>query len=363
MKEEYNNQQPLVAIHCFTYNHQKYIKNAIKGFVIQKTKFPFTTIIVDDASTDHESIILWNFANNELDLSSMQQYENDDYIRVIAKHKINHKCTFDILFLKYNHYHKKDKTIYLNEHHDTSKYIAICEGDDYWTDPQKLQKQVDFLEGHSDYTMTCHRVKCFSESDQKFIREDYCYEKSQDIRVKDIIYRTGLFIPTCSIIYRKEVKDNYPDYCTKCLVGDYPLQIMCAMKGKTYYFNDLMGVYRVNNNNSWMGKQVWRKFSKERVEVIRSQLNMFKGFAKDYPQWEKQFHNKEVDHILRFMPSKIGVSQEDYKKYVEEFVEEINKFTLLEKLDMKIRMCNNQYVKSLYRKIYLKQFHTKKKYI
>lgn len=331
--------QIIVSIKCLVYNHAPYIRQCLDGFVMQKTNFRFEAIVHDDASTDGTQDII-------------REYEKKypDIIKPIYEVE--------------NQYRKGTlRAIMDNAVSESSKYIAICEGDDYWTDPYKLQKQVDFLEGHSEYTMTCHRVKCFSESDQKFIREDYCYEKSQDIRVKDIIYRTGLFIPTCSIIYRKEVKDNYPDYCTKCLVGDYPLQIMCAMKGKTYYFNDLMGIYRVNNNNSWMGKQVWRKFSKERVEVIRSQLNMFKGFAKDYPQWEKQFHNKEVDHILRFMPSKIGVSQEDYKKYVEEFVEEINKFTLLEKLDMKIRMCNNQYVKSLYRKIYLKQFHTKKKYI
>ena len=333
--------QIVVSIRCLTYNHAPYIRQCLDGFVKQKTNFRFEAIVHDDASTDGTQDIIREYAEKYPDIIK-PIYETE------------------------NQYSKRDgslRRVIDSAMSPTSKYIAICEGDDYWTDPQKLQKQVDFLEGHSDYTMTCHRVKCFSESDQKFIREDYCYEKSQDIRVKDIIYRTGLFIPTCSIIYRKEVKDNYPDYCTKCLVGDYPLQIMCAMKGKTYYFNDLMGVYRVNNNNSWMGKQVWRKFSKERVEVIRSQLNMFKGFAKDYPQWEKQFHNKEVDHILRFMPDKIGVSKEDYKKYVEVFVEEINNFTLFEKLDMKIRMCNNQYVKSLYRKIYLKQFYTKKKYI
>lgn len=351
-----------VAIRCLSYNHEKFIEDAIHGFVIQQTDFPFAAIVLDDASTGKETEVLWNFVNKELDLSCVQKDETDDYIKVVAPHKSNQNCIFVIILLKYNHYSiKKSKIPYIKEWQNFAQYIALCEGDDYWTDSNKLQKQVDFLDNHPDYTMTCHRIKCFSESKQKFVREDYCYKRSRDIRVKDIIYRSGIFIPTCSIVYRKEITNDYPDYCTKCLVGDYPLQIICAMKGKTYYFNDLMGVYRIDSQNSWTGKQAWGRYSEQRVKVIRSQVNMFRGFAKDFPQCRKVFHHKEVDQILRFMPQKWNAPKEDLQKYQNAFAEDLGNLTFLEKLDMKIRMFENWYVRALWHKLYLSRFSIKSK--
>ena len=351
-----------VAIHCLTYNHEHFIEDALNGFIMQQVDFPFAAILVDDASTDKEPELLWNFINNQLTSNKIKKEETEDYIKIVAPHKSNQNCIFVIILLKYNHYNiKKSKIPYIKEWQNSAQYIALCEGDDYWTDPLKLQKQVDFLDAHPDYTMTCHRIKCFSESKQKFVREDYCYKNSQDIRVKDIIYRTGIFIPTCSIVYRKEVKVNYPNYCIKCLVGDYPLQIMCAMNGKTYYFNDLMGVYRINVPNSWTSRQTWGRYSEQRVNVIRSQINMFRGFANDYPQWKRVFHVKEIDQILRFMPKKWNAPKEDLQKYQDAFAEELGNLTFWERQDMKIRMCKNRVVRALYHKLYLKRFSMKSK--
>lgn len=348
-----------IVIRCITYNHERFIEDTLHGFVIQQTNFPFMAIVIDDASTDKEPAILWNFINQELDTSLSQSSETNDYTRISAPHKTNKNCIFDIIFLKYNHHRKKPKGPYIKERLNSCQYIALCEGDDYWIDPLKLQKQVDFLDAHPNYTMTCHRIKCFSESKQKFVREDYCYKNSQDIRVKDIIYRSGIFIPTCSIVYRKEITNDYPDYCTKCLVGDYPLQIMCAMKGNTYYFNDLMGVYRIDSQNSWTANQTWGRYSEQRVKVIRSQINMFRGFANDYPQWKRVFHVKEIDQILRFMPKKWNAPKEDLQKYQDAFAEELGNLTFWERQDMKIRMCKNRVVRALYHKLYLKRFYAK----
>jgi glycosyltransferase involved in cell wall biosynthesis len=329
---------------------------------MQQTDFPFVAIVVDDASTDKTPEILWNFINNQLISNNIKKEETEDYVKIVAPHKTSQNCIFVIILLKYNHHStNKSKLPYFIKWQDIAKYQAICEGDDYWTDPLKLQKQVDYLDAHPDYTMACHRIKCFSESKQKFVREDYCYKRSRDIRVKDIIYRSGIFIPTCSIIFRKVVTKDYPKYCLKCLVGDYPLQIMCAMKGKTYYFNDLMGVYRINIPNSWTGKQTWGRYSEQRVKVIHSQINMFKGFANDYPQWKRVFHVKEIDQILRFMPKKWNAPKEDLQKYQDAFAEELGNLTFWERQDMKTRMCKNRVVRALYHKLYLKRFYAKSK--
>lgn len=355
-----NSNNPIVIIRCWTFNHGQYIRECLDGFVMQKTDFPFAAIVVDDASTDNEPDLLWDFINKELESSTAQRDETEDYVRVTATHKTNHNCMFVFFFLKYNHYSiKKNKRQYLKEWEDNAKYIAGCEGDDYWTDPLKLQKQIGFLESHPDFTMTCHRIQCYSQTSQKIIREEYCYNKSRKIKTKDIIYRTGFFIPTCSIVIRKSVLDNYPEYCSKCMVGDYPLQIMCAMKGNTYYFNEVMGVYRVDNGSSWTGSQDWCVYSERRVKVIRSQINMFRGFAKDYPKWRKYFHNKEVDQILRHIPCKKGTPVEDQKKYFAAFSEEINNLSLFEKIDMKIRMSTYYSFKTLYFKYILSKYSRK----
>lgn len=354
-----NSYIPKVIILCMTYNQKTYIQQCLDGFVMQKTDFPFAALVVDDASTDNEQEVLWDFINNELDASTLQTIETEDYVRAIATHKTNSNCTFIFFFLKYNHYRKKERKIYFKDWYESSKYHAICEGDDYWTDPLKLQKQVDILEKNQDVMMVCNRTKLYSERRKKYIGENYCYHKSQVVNPKDVIYRTGLFISTCSVLYRKDIRDNIPEYWANCKVDDYPLQIMCAMKGKVYYFNEPMSVYRVENSNSWMGKQKWGKLDKSRLEVIESQINMFKGFAKDFPQYEKYFNRKIANHINRFIPAKRP--QEEINKYLEFFRKDIEKYSLVQKFDLwmcKLRMPRTRY---LYKKLFHKQYSERKK--
>lgn len=348
-----------VVIRCMTYNHGPYIRQCLDGFTMQRTDFPFVVIVVDDASTDNEPEVLRDFISSELDPAVAQKEETDDYVKVISPHKSNNNCIFVIIFLKYNHYRKKPKRLYYRKWEDAAKYLGSCEGDDYWIDPLKLQKQVSFLEANPDFTMVCNRTKLYSEKRKKFIGENYCYNNSQVVKAKDIIYRSGLFISTCSILYRKEIKDNITEYWARCKVGDYPLQIMCAMKGKVYFFNDIMSVYRVENSNSWMGKQKWGKIDTDRLEVIKSQINMFKGFAKDFPQYKMYFERKIANHINRFIPAKRP--QEEIDQYIGFFRDDIKKYTLIQKFDLwmcKLRMPRVRY---LYKSLFQRQYSERKK--
>jgi len=304
MKKQALNQASLpyvVSVYCMTFNHSKYIVEAMDGFCLQKTDFPFVCTIIDDASTDGEQDVINQYLQKHFDMSEnscVRNEETDDYILTFAQHKTNKNCFFAVVLLKYNHYQiKKPKLQYLSEWRDHVRYIAWCEGDDFWVDPMKLQKQVDYMELHPDCTMTCSRAKLYSEKQQKYIGESYCYSKSQFVFPEDIIRRGGLYINSCSIIYRKEIKDNYPDYCKKCAVGDYPLQIMCAMKGCVYYFNEAMAVYRVENSSSWRGQQDINKVTCKRFNTILSEVNMFKGFSKDYPNYSTVFHDK-INHFI-----------------------------------------------------------------
>ena len=165
----------MVRVSCMTYNHENYIVDALNGFVMQQTSFPVVYTIVDDASTDNNVQVIKKFVEDNFDLQDDSiAYEKDfDYGHVVfARHHTNTNCFFAVVFLKENHYSQhKTKAPYLKEWMDT-KYVAMCEGDDYWTDPLKLQKQVSFLEEHPDYSLCCHRYKIFDQNDGKW-EDDY----------------------------------------------------------------------------------------------------------------------------------------------------------------------------------------------
>jgi glycosyltransferase involved in cell wall biosynthesis len=124
---------PLVSICCITYNHEKYIRETIEGFLIQKTKFPIEIIIHDDASADNTANIIREYEKKFPHLITAIYQKENQYSKGVRS--ITVKFTFPIA---------------------RGKYIALCEGDDYWTDPYKLQKQVDFLEANPEYTFTFH---------------------------------------------------------------------------------------------------------------------------------------------------------------------------------------------------------------
>ena len=352
----------LVCVRCYTFNHANYIEDAMNGFTMQETTFPFVCTIVDDASTDGEQEVIKNYLKEHFvldDNETVRNEETDDYVLTFAQHKTNRNCYFAVLFLKYNHHSiKRPKKHYIKEWIENIKYIAHCEGDDYWINPQKLQKQVDVLEANPGFTMVCNRTKLYSERQKKYIGENYCYDKSQMVRPKDVIYRTGVYISTCSVVYRKELRDNIPDYWKKCKVGDYPLHIMCAMKGKVYYLNDIMSVYRVQIANSWTGQQKWGKLDEGRIAVIKSRINMFKGFAKDFPKYKKYFKNKVANEITRNIPFK--QSQQDIDNYLELFSEDIKRFGWAQKLDLWMRRKGRGRFKIYYLKYFQEKFNQRR---
>lgn len=159
-----------VRIQCMTYNQAPYIEDAMNGFCMQQTDFPFLAVVVDDASTDGEPEVIKKYLAEHFDneaLDSPTPDETDEYVRVFARHKENKNCYFLVMFLKYNHYSiKKAKLVSVADLIRPIPYIALCEGDDYWTDPMKLQKQVDVLEEHPDFSLCFHKVKVWKEKEE-----------------------------------------------------------------------------------------------------------------------------------------------------------------------------------------------------
>ncbi len=243
-------QKYLVRIECLTYNHVNYITDAMDGFCIQQTDFPFVCTIIDDASTDGEQEVIANYLQQFFDLQDVSvAYEKDmDFGHVsFARHKTNENCYFAVIYLKENHYQKgKSKVPYLKEWMGT-KYVAICEGDDYWTDPLKLQKQVDFLEGHPDFSMCFHgaevKVENSPGSEQK---NGTNYSRIENREYVSTEFVSGWLVPTASIVFRPEYVNKFEiKHPEKLAFGDIVLVLKCSHTGRVFGMSDMMSVYRI----------------------------------------------------------------------------------------------------------------------
>lgn len=220
-KEKIDERPLMVSIRCITYNQEKYIRDALEGFVMQKTNFRFEAIVHDDASTDGTADIIREYAERYPDIIK-PIYETE------------------------NQYSKHDGSLgRIMNAACTGKYIAYCEGDDYWIDPLKLQKQVDFLETHPSYSMCW--TDAFQETNGKKIPYNR-YPKDFESPVGDIIEQGGLWIPTASTLYRNSVMLKFPKGVTIC---DYTYQMFAAFMGKVYYLAKPSCVYRYMSQGSW----------------------------------------------------------------------------------------------------------------
>lgn len=326
----------MVSIRCATYNHAPYIHQCLDGFIMQKTNFRFEVIVHDDASTDGTADIVREYAAKYPDIIKPMFEESNQY-------SVNQEAMNERINLRL-----------------TGKYIAICEGDDYWISPEKLQKQVTYMENHPECTMTCHRAQLLSQKIGKIVGEQYCMNNDGILDPKDIINRTGLYIPTCSLLFKKNLWDNYPHYCQNCNVGDYPLQITAAMKGQVYYFNINMGVYRIENTMSWAGRQKFHSIDPHRLHIVCAQMEMFKGFAADYPQYKKVYEEKIAEHVLKNMPS--WRFPRMTSTYLRSFQDEIKSFSFKWRVCLLIHRLPIPRLRTIYRKIFFKEYMQLKMY-
>ena len=233
----------LVSIKCNTFNQSAYIKDTLDGFVMQRTSFPYIAVIVDDASTDGEQEIIKSYMEEHFLCSQdkcFKQWETADAKWTYARHKKNLNCYFVVLFLKKNLYGKPKKNELVKEWFDKSKFTAFCEGDDYWTDSLKLQKQVDFLETHEDYSMCCTGFSQTFESRES--EKSIVVFDLDEITIDKVI--KGQWIGTLTVVYRKELLSDYKPPFPNLPFGDLPMWCHLAQKGKIKYLKDVTANYR-----------------------------------------------------------------------------------------------------------------------
>lgn len=214
----------IVSIQCLVYNHEPYLRQCLEGFVMQKTNFKFEAIVHDDVSTDGSA-------------------------KIIAEYVAKYPDIIKPIYETENQYSKRDGSLerIMNEA-CRGKYIALCEGDDYWTDPLKLQKQVDFLEANLDVGLVYTMANIYNEENARI--ENYNY--GMPAYCFDDLVRANC-IPTLTVCYRRSLLERYNREVkvdSTWAMGDYPLWLFISMKTKIHFFDEVTSVYRFIPNSA-----------------------------------------------------------------------------------------------------------------
>ena len=258
-------QDVLVTVFCAAYNHEQYIRDALDGFVRQKTTFPFEVIVHDDASTDKTADII-------------REYEKK-YPEIIKP-----------IYQPENIYGKKNRIFTYMLPKTRGKYIALCEGDDYWTDDYKLQKQVDYIEAHPECSLVAHKAKILYCDDGKmFNYSDIDFSDTNwDVPKKTAISNFGLF-PTASMLFKKDYYYANESFLRNRSVFDFGAKILLATEGKVHIIPDVMSVYRKNTAGSWTQRISRNK--KENIAHIEKSIEIIGAI--------NEYRNFKYDDILQ----------------------------------------------------------------
>lgn len=294
--EKYSMMDPLVSIPVITYNHLNFIHQTLNGILMQEVNFKYEIIIGDDFSTDGTKDIILKYAK-----------KYPDAIKVITS-EVN------VGFLK--------NSIRLLKACN-GKYFAFCEGDDYWTDNLKLQKQVDFLEKNKDYGMVHTDANHFYQKDKKFVKD---YNKSNSIHFPSgsifiELLKNYYLIKTATVMVRKELFLNAFNYKLfedrKWLMTDFPIWLEIAANSKIKYFDEPTATYRLMEESASRTKDIkkmhefhksvfdirfyyWEKYSKKneiKEKLERDYHIMLLGDA--YRMKDKQLAKKAYDYFKK----------------------------------------------------------------
>lgn len=260
--------KPLVSICCLAYNHEPYIEDALEGFLIQRTDFPFEILIHDDASTDRTADIIREYEANYPNLIKPIYQRENQYSQGIRV------------------------TLTYQYPRALGKYIAMCEGDDYWIDPYKLQKQVDFLENNTNYGMVYSKAKMLIDKREN-AKKDITGEAFND---KELLLSNT--IPTLTTIFKKDLFHRYilevePEkYCWE--IGDYPIWLWFQFNSNIYFQPEITGVYRQLAESASHSSNVNRKY-----KFKLSSFNVSDYYAKRHCTDDE--HKAFLEHMYLFL--------------------------------------------------------------
>lgn len=268
---------PGISVKCLAYNHEKYIADALNSFLMQKTKIPFEVIVHDDASIDGTAAIISEYHNK--------------YPQIVKP-----------IYESENQYSKGSGIMnQIIDSHIQGKYVAVCEGDDYWTDENKLQSQFEAMEKHPEVDICAHAVRKINAKSGKTLGIISPEKKNIVIPVERVIAGGGGFVGTNSLFYRKSAFDNILPF-RRLLEIDYTLQVQGSLRGGMLYLNKCMADYRFMSEGSWSSSCT----NEDKVKKMDAQ---WKAMANQLDiDTNKKYHSlidyyvslRDIDNLLRF---------------------------------------------------------------
>jgi len=250
-----------VSVICNTYNHAPYIRDALEGFVMQQTNFKYEVLVHDDASTDGTADIVREYAAKYPDLIKPICQTENQYTQGV---KISWAFQFPRV---------------------TGKYVAFCEGDDYWTDPHKLQKQFDVLESHPEINICAHRMGRINGRTGERIGFQGPGDQTKLFNQKQVIRGGGGFVATPSLFYRSELLKEQPEF-RKILSLDYSMQIYGSLRGGMMYLGESMGECRACVPGSWTERTRFVYKNKKALNVKLKKMLIQLNKETKYKYWD-----------------------------------------------------------------------------
>jgi glycosyltransferase involved in cell wall biosynthesis len=274
----------MVAIWMVTYNHSLYIEQAIESMMMQNTNFAYKLYIGEDCSTDNTRAICENL-----------QKKYPEKI-ILTAHEKNIGPI------------KNSRSVYEKVITSGAKYIAMCEGDDYWTDPYKLHKQVDFLEKNEDYSLCFHKINILNK--EGFVIEDFITKVPENYEIFENLAYSN-FIHTPSVVFRSKYLP-LPLKLSYAPVGDYVLWLHLASQGKIHYIPESMAIYR-EGVGFWSSSNKLAK-SLQWCFVLYLCIDYFKEFNLEKPL-QKQLE-WSYSHLAEACFEDVASSKEDLSTHI-----------------------------------------------
>ena len=277
-----------VSVSLVTFNHEKFIAQAIESVLMQEVDFSYEIIIGEDFSSDKTRQIVIDY-----------QKQYPDKIRLILPEE-NLGCYGQKIFVQ---------TLQACQ----GEYIALLDGDDYWTTPDKLQQQVDYLDNHLECAICFHDVTTIFEDNAGLPRRYNDYQPSQFSQLENILKSN--FIPTCSTLYRRGLFSEFPDWYYDTVCGDWVLHVLNARHGKIGYINNSMGVYRVHQNGLFSGMK--------KIQQLKEAIKFYE-LLNEYLEFEYN-HIIKSEEIYRYLTCLSIYQQEGtlarQKQYIHKLIQ------------------------------------------
>jgi glycosyltransferase involved in cell wall biosynthesis len=253
---------PRVSVIVPTFNHGKFIAQTIEGILQQQTSFDVEVFIGDDASTDENPLVINEYKTKFPE--KIKAFLHPKNMGPAEPKIMGGKNNVTFLFKK-----------------ATSEYIALCEGDDYWADPHKLQKQVDFLDKNPGYALTHHQLDVIYE-DGTPTHPFNIADQPHTTNLKDLLADKMWFLGTASTVFRNNIKGDFPNWWLETASGDLGIFILTAQHGKIKYMPETMGIYRKHLGG------MTNIHTPQNIDFLTNRMEMFinlkKYFGGKYPR-------------------------------------------------------------------------------